>query len=116
MVGDKILVAPHEVRQRVGRVLILTVCESNAQRYHRRQEINSNVVGHRALSRAYRTKSKPLSQPRAKPEVYLDNATENAIFGYFFGEKKVTCAHETRSTNAISLRARNKYAPKIKAG
>jgi hypothetical protein len=41
------------------------------------------------------------------------NGNINAVFGYFFGEKKVTCAHETMSTYSTSLRARNPYQSKI---
>jgi hypothetical protein len=41
------------------------------------------------------------------------NGNKDAVFGYFFGEKKVTCAHETISTYTTSLRARNPYELKI---
>jgi hypothetical protein len=41
------------------------------------------------------------------------NGNIDAVFGDFFGEKKVTCAHETISTYTTSLRARNPYELKI---
>ncbi len=64
------------------------------------------------FARVVMSKNIPLSVAR-ETSADCKNGNKDAVFGYFFGEKKVTCAHGTISTYTTSLRARNPYQSKI---